>query len=289
MLRKPLFAAAGLAFLALPHALRAVVNLEISGAQTEIFGTSTEVTGSGSPDNFDANTSTGDFAVFDIVQPDDNGPDQDFADLAVTYAADNGSAGADIMIARTVDSQGLVDEKTISILTSIGDAAGGTVDLTFEWFEPGSFDTLADGQKPSNSKLLQTPVNYTTLDIDFEQLVRVQRSDLQSYTLDNPTDLDAVDDGSTVTFQDSGAESNFNDPVTAAQFLTSDAIAASHTIEVGKQSESGNALFMFEFRDPTQVVNFNDPQTTPVPEPASFAFVLGAAALLHRVLTRRGR
>ena len=46
-------------------------------------------------------------------------PSTDFADLRVTYTADNGGIGSNIMIARTSDSQGLTDNGTISILIDI--------------------------------------------------------------------------------------------------------------------------------------------------------------------------
>ena len=275
----------GLALLSLigvGSSLHAAFNFEVSGVQTQIFDTSTDVPTSGSSANYDSNTAVDDFAVFDMVAVDDgDGSTTDFADLRVTYSADNGGIGSDIMIAQTSNSQGLTDTGTISVLVDLNSA--GTASLTFDWFEPGSF---VGGVEQSGSSMLTTKVNYTTFDIDFSQLVRVQTSDLSSYTIDNPTSLTAVDNGTTISFEDDGADSTFDDPTTAAQFLTRDAIA-SHAVDVGKQSSSGPALFMFEFRDPSDVVIFNDPQTTPVPEPSAYAIILSGFALVFTVCRRR--
>ena len=264
--------------------LQAAFNFEVSGVQTQIFDTTTDVPGSGTSGNFDSGTVVGDFAVFDMDAVDDaNGTRSDFADLRVTYAADNGSVGADIMIARTSDSQGLTDSGTITILVGNINSGGGTVTLDFDWFTPGSF---VGGVEQASSSQLSTRINYTTFDIDFEQLVRVQRAEVDNYTLDNPTLLTATDNGTTISFEDSGATSSFGDPDAAAQFLTTDAIA-SHTVEVGKQNDAGNALFMFEFRDPSDVVTFLDPDTTPVPEPAILPLWSALFGLLSVMRRRR--
>jgi hypothetical protein len=159
------------------------------------------------------------------------------------------------MIAQTTDSQGLDDGGTISVLVNIG-SGGGTVGLKFEWYEPNSFD---NGSFTSGSLLTQR-FKYTTFDIDFKQLVQVQTSEITSYTLDGSTVLTAPSNGPTITFQDGGADSTVTNPTTAAQFLTIDA-TASHTITMGKQNSNGNALFMFEFRDPATVAPFNNPNS----------------------------
>lgn len=217
--------------------LFAVFNFEVSGVQTQIVGSTAAVTGSGSNSNFGSNVQVGDFAVFDIdaVNSGDNSR-FDFADLRVTYTADNGIAGSKVMIARTVNSQGLQDAGTLSILVEV-QSDGGSAELTFDWFNPGSF---AGGVEQSGSSLISTRINYTT----------------------------------------------FDEPTTAAQFLTINSIA-SHSIEVGKQSSGGNALFMFEFRDPSEIVTFDDPTTTPVPEPNSFGIVAGSFALMYLIASRR--
>lgn len=260
----------------------AAFNFQVSGVQTQIAGTSTDVTGSGTSANFDSNAEVGDFSIFDIIAVDDStSATSDFADLRVTYAADNGGVGSNIMIARTTNSQGLTDTGTISVLITLSGA--GSVRLRFDWFTPGSF---VGGVEQAGSALITTPINYTTFDIDFNQLVRVQRSEIVNYTIENPSLLTATDNGTTVSFEDDGADSTFTDPDTAAQFLTRNA-PASHNIEVGKQSSNGNALFMFEFRDPSDIVVFDNPDTQLVPEPSSLALATGALALL--LLKRKRR
>lgn len=265
--------------------LHGALTFEVANAQKEISGTSTDVTGSGSTSNFDGSTTVGDFAVFDIDAVGESSS-TDFADLRVTYQADNGSIGSDMMIARTSNSQGLEDTGTISVLLKIGNTGGGTAQLAFEWFAPGSFDGGVEqgGIQP----LTGTDVLYTTFDIDFEQLVSVQRSEVQSYTLDGSTKLTATDDGTTVRFEDSGANSQFDDPTTAAQFLSS-ANSGSQTLSMGKQKSSGNALFMFEFRDPSQTVTFTDPTTTAVPEPRMASSLAGFVAFVLAAGSRRRR
>ena len=266
--------------------LHGALNFAISGVQTEIAGTSTDVPGSGTSANYDSNTEVGDFAVFDIDAVDDSdGTRTDFADLRVTYSADNGGAGSDVMIARTSDSQGLSDDGTLSVLMDLDASSGGTIGLDFDWFSPGSF---SGGVEQAGSSLLSTRIRYTTFDIDFEQVVVARSGEISSYVLDGATDLTATDDGTDIRFEDSDADSNFDDPTTAAQVLTRDTIA-SHTFEAGKQSAGGAALFMFEFRDPSDIVTFGNPQTTQVPEPGLAAFATGALALVAVSLMRRRR
>lgn len=105
---------------------------------------------------------------------------------------------------------------------------------------------------------------------------------------ENPSLLTATDNGTTVSFEDNGADSDFDNPDTAAQFLTRNMVA-SHSVTVGKQSASGPALFMFEFRDPSDIVTFDNPDTTPVPEPSAYALILSSFALMLAVCRRRVR
>lgn len=263
----------------------AAFNFEVSGVQIQLAGTTTDVAGSGTPSNFASSVSAGvnTFAVFDIdaVNDSDNSR-SDFADLRVTFLQDNGGIGSNIMIARTTDSQGLTDDGTISVLFTIGNTSGGSAVLQFDWFTPGSF---VGGVEQSGASLINTRINYTTFDIDFNQLVAVQNSEMSQYKLNGTTLVTATDNGTSTVFTDNGASSTFNDPKTAVEFLTRN-IAASHTIEMGKQLSNGNALFMFEFRDPSDVVTFDDPVVTPVPELSHFG-LLAALALSGFTLSRR--
>ena len=260
--------------------LQAAFNYEVSGFQEQIVGSETNVLTSGSSANYDSNTSVNDFAVFDMQAVDtSNGSVTDFADLKVTYRADNGGVGSDIMIAQTTNSQGLEDSATISILVDIGNGSGGTVDIEFEWYEPGSF---SGGIEQSGATTKTTQVKYTSLDIDFVQLNRVKTTEMESATLFDSgldtTQLTAVDNGTTITVTDDGADSEFGDPTTAVQFLSKSGLS-SHTITMGKQSTGGPALFMLEFRDPSQIV----------PEPSSLGFIFGLVGLAAVGLRRRIR
>lgn len=262
---------------ALPFLAQAVVSLEITGAQKEIVGTTSEVSGSGSSSNF-GSASVNDFAVFDVAAGG-----SDYADLKITYASDDGSVGSNIMIAQTSNSQTLMDSATVSILIEIGNSGGGTVDLNFDWYIPGSF---SGGVEQAGASLISAPINYTTFDIDFQQVVGIQEAETASYTLDSSTVLTATETAGEIRFEDPGANSTFTNPTTAVEFLMQDG-TASHTISMGKQNSGGNALFMFEFRDPPLNVDFPDPVTTPVPEPAQTGGILGGLSLLVLALRRR--
>lgn len=251
----------------------AATSLKITGFQDQqLVGTTSNVPGSGTADNYSGTAAVDDFVVFDVTDASDN----DYADLKVTYHADNGSVGSDIMIAQTTNSQGLVDDGTLSILITIGDGSGGSVSLRFQWYAPGSF---VNGVQQGTPALLTAPINYTTFDIDFQQFVGIPDSSIQEYTLDGSTVLTPTVGTGQILFEDSGANSTFNDPTTAASFLSTGGVPQDHVFSMGKQVASGNALFMFEFRDPSQNVTFNDPQVTPVPEPGVLA-LLGLSLLL---------
>lgn len=263
-----------------------ILNYQVSGAQKELVGTSSIVVGSGNPSqNYNSSTAVGDFAVFDIVAVDDlnGGTVTDFADLKVTYLSDNGGSGSNVMIARTTDSQGLTDAGTISIILQLN-VAGGDAAFQFDWYAPDSF---IGGVEQNAASLLNTPINYTTFDIDYRQKVVVEKSGLQSYTLNDNSAISVVDDGSAISFEDDGSHAVANDPEAAVQFVMND-MPASHVISVGKQVSGGPALFMFEFRNPSEVVVFTDPVFTAVPEPSSMSFLMGGLALFW-ILGRRRR
>ena len=272
-----LLPAAAVLSLAIPANINAQ-SFEVTNAQKEIAGSSTTVSGGGSSNNF-GSPSLGDFAVFDVSDTNGN----DYADLKVTYAADNGIVGNNIMIARTVDSQGLVDTGTISVLIEAG-SGGGTADLRFDWYTPGSFD---GGLEQSGASIINTgQINYTTFDIDFRQEVSILESETASYMVNGTTELVDTAAGGSIFFRDGGADSSFDDPETAFAFLSRSG-TQTKTITMGKQSSGGNALFMFEFRDPSDNVTFTNPQTTVVPEPRSFALIAGVLGLTSVVLRRR--
>lgn len=261
--------------------LHALINYEISSVETQIFGTTTDVS-SGSSANYDAGTAVGDFAVFNVTGVNPTGPNFN-GQLRVTYTADNGGIGSDIMIARTSDSQGLTDTSTFTVLMDIGNGGGGGAQLTLDWFESGTYTGTTENFTPGTRRISQQ-INFTTFDIDFNQYVAVERAATASYTLDNSTVLSAIDDGTTISFEDSGANSSVTDPTTAAEYVTIS--ASSYDFDMGKQASGGAALFMFEMRDPSDNVTITG-TPTPVPEPRAFAVILGLAALFAVQRRRR--
>jgi len=107
-------------------------NIEVSGVQLYIGGANSNVSGSGTPDNYDTTTTTnGSFAVFDMQKDG-----ADFADLRVTYS---GGASNQVMVNRTSNSQTLTDSGTISILLNVSASGGYAGSFKFDWFGPGSF------------------------------------------------------------------------------------------------------------------------------------------------------
>jgi hypothetical protein len=279
-------ASSGIALCMVNTISEAALNFEISGYQTQIADSTTTIPSETGLSNFTGSTHTGDFAVFDIQATDDQGiTTSDYAQLKVTYEADNGGVGSNIMIAQTSDSQGLKDSGTLSVLANIGSSDGGTVSLKFEWYTWGSF---SNGEVQESANILSQQINYTTLDIDVYQTVSIAKSDITSYTLDATTLLTATDDGSSIAFTDAGADTTgVSDPRTAVSFTAS--TTGTQLIEMGKQSASGYTLFIFEFRDPGILATFSSPETTPVPEGASASLWLGASLFAFAMLRRTPR
>ncbi|MBM4152275.1 MAG: PEP-CTERM sorting domain-containing protein [Kiritimatiellaceae bacterium] len=253
-------------------------NIEVFGVQRYLGGLYSDVPGSGGSSNFSTTANaTGDFAVFDMRKDG-----VDFADLRVTFT--EGST-TNVMLNRTSNSQGLTDTATISFLLT-NTNAGYTASFRFDWFAPGSF---SNGVYQSGS-LISDPILYTTFDIDFNQLVGVQTNQLQYYALATNTLLrtNTTRVASYISFEDSGANSTYTEPRTASQFLTR-AGTASHDIIMGKQSSGGNSLFMFEFRDPSQIIPDQFPPVS-IPEPTAVGLIaLGGIFTLTITRLRRRR
>ncbi|MEI7851142.1 MAG: PEP-CTERM sorting domain-containing protein [Kiritimatiellales bacterium] len=243
-------------------------NIAVSSVQTYIGGTNSAVPNSGTTDNFNTNTThVGSTAVFNMTKDG-----TDFADLRVTY---NGGAGTKVMVNRTSNSQGLTDTGTISILMDFASSTGYSGSFTFDWFSPNSFV----GGSHVGGSLISDAILYTTFDIDYYQFVSTKTNQLQSYGLTSNTVLhtDLLETPSMIRFEDNNANSLVNEPTTAAQFLTQIG-PASLQIDMGKQNATGASLFMFEFRDPSQIV------TTPfvpvsIPEPATASMMALVAAI----------
>lgn len=257
-----------LSALALIEPLCAATVIQVSGFQTELVGSTKTVLASGDSTNFSDSVGVGQFAVFDMTKDG-----FDYADLRVTYQSDDGGVGSKVMIVRTVDSQGLTDAGTISVLITTtapgGGTMGGGATLRFDWFTPGSFSA---GAIQPGASLISDGIHYTTFDIDYLQYVTAELSNLESYFLHSSTEItaDLTETPGLVRFEDNDGRSTFDRPEYAAQFLTKSGSSASHEVRVGKQAAPGNALFMFEFRDPSAVLSGFDPvQVSVVPEPAN--------------------
>ncbi len=104
------------------------LSLQIFGDPiNEIFGTTSDVPGGGTAANFPPSVSVGDAARFRVKKEGEN---DEFAQLEIKYSADNGVANNKVMIAQTSNSQGLMDDSTVSILLTL-DQSGGNGEFTF--------------------------------------------------------------------------------------------------------------------------------------------------------------
>ncbi len=243
----------------------------------EIVGTSSAVPNSGDPFNFSAgNVSVGlTFASFQLLN---DSTSQRFADMRVTLAAVNGtldtsSNRSGLMIAQTSNSQGLTDTGTLSVLTGFtGAGTGGesSVTLRFDFFEPNTATAKA------------VPLELTSFDFDFRQFLRVSSADFTAAA--QGSKLTRTSNGSTYTFSDeTNSNAMFNQATNAV--VLNNVVDSSFEITVGKKAGVGNSLFMFEFRDPSKVLD--TPLTpAPIPEPAA---PLMATVALSLIALRRNR
>ena len=245
-----------------------------SSGKTEWVGVDgAAVSGAGTAGNFAVGTVTAEstFAKFQMV---DTSNSQRAFDMKVTVAGfvgtfNTASNNSGLMIAQTVDSQGLADTGTLSVLSSFSSTALTEVTLRFDFYEP---DTTTP---------MTVALELTSFDYDNNQFLRVQNSDfsLGSYG----SNLTQSQTDTTTTWQAP------NDSFNATYNLSTNAVAlnnvvdSSFTLTMGKASGGGNSLFMFEFRDPS--INLDTPLTpsNPVPEPtAALIGGLGFLCLLRR-------
>lgn len=249
----------------------AAFSLEISDPiGSEIFNTSRTVSGSGGSENFGTSVSLNDSVRFRVNK---QGETSEFAQLEVIYSADNGitnttASDHQVMIVQTENSQGLTDAGTISILLNL-DENGGSGEFTFNWYEalPGGTSTTP----------LDIEVLYTTYDLDFNQEIFFDSSQAQSITVNGTTNLAYTIGSNTEIYDNNNSNSTFNNPQNAAQILSKD--LSSHTFSVGKRSGVENALYMFEFRDPSSNITFTNPSTVNVP----FKFSPGLGLILSAI------
>lgn len=265
---KSLLSAAAIGLLSATTAQAA--SLEITGVVNEVVGTTSAIPGGGTSANFpSSNVPVGSKARFKVSKA---GSSARFADLEVVFSGDNGNLGG-VMIARTTNSQGLTDGGTLSILLQIGsndrsNPLSGTGSFTFNWYEPGT--NIA---KP-------IAIDYTTFDIDFRQKVVAETDEVNSFALNGVSSLDSQFDPNNPNisiFDPINVNSTIDDPRTAAGISTRK--LASHTFHLGKDVGTGNALFIFEFRDPSDIVTFTNPQITQVAQVPESSSMLGILSI----------
>ncbi|MDB6071752.1 MAG: hypothetical protein JWL81_2923, partial [Verrucomicrobiales bacterium] len=178
------------ALLVLPASVAsaAVSTLQVYSVVREIIGTTAEVPVGGSTSN--TNTwQVGDSARF--IMRGDNGLGQPIEvgmEVAPTAGTGYAAPGTDsLMIARTVNSQGLTDAGTFSIFVfpTQSVAAGSiawSMDISIRFFtSSGGTSTFTS---PQNLTLL-----LNNLDIDFGQLVSFKNDDYSSFTVAESTKL----------------------------------------------------------------------------------------------------
>jgi hypothetical protein len=173
-----------------------------------------------------------------------------------------------LMIAQTSNSQTLTDTGTVSVYVAPGATAAWSLDLAFRFYDPGFTAPVA------------TPVWLTSLDLDFNQQMVLFESDINSYTLEAGSDIGVAVQDEAYQFTGIG-DSVFSDPEHAVSVET-----RPDSEFIVRLKHNNVALFMFELRNPSSNVTYQNPQTVLVPEPSG-AVLIGSAGLL--LLMRRRR
>ncbi len=182
-----------------------------------------------------------------------------------------------LMVARTVDSQGLTDAGTLSVyvrMTGTNTANNAptsdgqwTLDLNFSFF-----NVTPDGGGGYN---FTTPhslaLQVTSLDIDFNQRYYTSTSTFSSNSTYSPTNIVAAPVVSGFAGFTAAGDSQFNNP---AHAVSSKGTGSSFDVRLNHDRV---ALFMFEFRDPSSIV----PEPGTVTLTAMAGFVL--AGLFRRM------
>lgn len=242
-----------LVFLTLSHfALGASYSI-ISTVQDTV-GTSATITGSGDA----ANTNTWQTGVVGRFLVSDGSGNTFGLQVEATDPTGTLSAGTDsLMVTRTVDSQGLTDNGTLSIyVRNTGGDDRWTLDVRFSFFD----STFTNAVTPT--------LLLTSLDIDFGQRYYTDSADFASNGTYANTAISSAATISGYNGFTSGADSVYNDPRNAVSSLGN----AQSSFDV-KLSHTSVALYMFEFRDPSQIV----------PEPSvALLGAVGALGLLRR-------
>lgn len=247
-------------------------NLVIDSVVLETVGSTAVVSGGGSTDNTTTWSTglVGQFIMFDSIS-------NSYVAMNVTATSPTGAlaAGTDsLMVARTVNSQGLTDPGTLSVYVSPIPDNTWSLTLGFEFFavtgSPGSFTITSTPQSVG--------LQLTSLDIDFSQKYYTSNSSFASNILYSPsaisnlgTDTSATGGTGYTGFTATG-DASFSNPAYA---VSSKGTGSSYTVQLAHNKE---ALYMFEFRDPSSIV----------PEPSS-ALLIGVGAVALVGFVRRVR
>ena len=238
-----------------PSAHAAAYSIIATNSQT--VGSTATVTGSGSKSNTTA-WETG--VVAEYIISDEFGQQYGMR-VSISNPTGTLTAGTDsLMVARTVDSQGLVDPGTLSVYVNPGDTTTTTgawsLDLNFSFYDAAFENSVA------------VDLLLTSLDIDAGQKYYTSDADFAGNLLYEDTNI-----SSDSTFAGySGFTATGNSSFSDAEHAVSSQGLSQSSFDV-RVSHNNVALFMFEFRDPSQIV----------PEPSASALaMLGAAALLRR-------
>ena len=181
-------------------------SLQITGVVSETIGSTAEIPGSGGPENTD-NWSTGTVGEFIL-----NGGAYYMVVSALNPTGSLESGGnpvADsLMVARTVNSQGLTDDGMMSLYVRTGTTnSDWSLQIRFSFFEDAGYTQAA------------TINNFTltSLDIDFDQRYHARASDFFTNTTYANTDINAIAPTDPIWIASyngftSGGNSTFDDP-----------------------------------------------------------------------------
>jgi hypothetical protein len=240
-------------------------SISIDGVILETVGTTAVIPeGSGGSQNNTNTWNTG--AVGSFVMKDTLGNT-----FGMVVSANNPtgalSANTDsLMVVRTVSSQGLTDNGTLSVFVNPQNSGAWTLDLNF------SFYNLNEGAINLASPYSLDKLLLTSLDIDYSQRYYTSNSTFTANQLYGPSQLTSAPALAGYTGFTAPGNSSFNNPAYA---VSSTGTGSSFNVHVAHNSQ---ALFMFEFRDPSSIV----------PEPSS-ALLAGIGAFALVGYMRRAR
>ncbi len=263
-----------MAMMALTTSLNAA-SLAIDGIKSQTVGTTAVI-----PTNSSGNANNTTFwtpgVVGEFIVKDTN---SSLYGLRVSATNPTGklSSGTDsLMVARTVDSQGLKDTGTLSVyvrMTGTNTANNApesngawTLDLNFSFYNLTPNGTGGYNFTTPHSLALQ----LTSLDIDYNQRYYTSNSTFSSNSTYPPTNIVAAPAIAGFAGFTAGGDSQFNNP---AHAVSSKGTGSSFNVRIAHDKV---ALFMFEFRDPSNIV----------PEPSTVTLTALAGLVLAGIFRR---